>query len=90
MNLMFHARAVHLTFGVNERKLAKRLDVAVRMEASSKPNSFLLTITSYEKNAGSVHLSLSQYTTPFTGIQIHSPVFIHIHPYSSIFIINYH
>lgn len=52
MKLMFHAQAVHLTFGVNKRKLAKRLDVAVQMEASSKPNSFLLTITSYEKNAG--------------------------------------
>lgn len=52
MKLMFHVHAVHLTFGVNERKLAKRLDVAVKMEPSTKPHSFLLQIVSYEKNAG--------------------------------------
>jgi hypothetical protein len=49
---MFHVHAAHLHFGVHERKLAKRLDVAVKMEASSKPNSFLLHVSSYEKNAG--------------------------------------
>lgn len=49
---MFHVHACHLQFDVNVRKLAKRLDVAVKMEASSKPNSFLLHIISYERNAG--------------------------------------
>lgn len=66
---MFHVHAIHLTFGVNERKLAKRLDVAVKMEPSTKPNSFLLQIISYEKNAGTVQTcdklptSLSSCTT---------------------------
>ncbi|XP_057371261.1 protein bicaudal C homolog 1-like [Daphnia carinata] len=55
MKLMFHVHAVHLTFGVNERKLAKRLDVAVKMEPSTKPHSFLLQIVSYEKNAGNIY-----------------------------------
>lgn len=49
---MFHVHAVHLTFGVEERKLAKRLDVLVKMEPSTKSNNFLLQIISYEKNAG--------------------------------------
>lgn len=53
---MFHVHAIHLAFGVNERKLAKRLDVAVKMESSTKPNSFLLQISSYEKNAGTFSL----------------------------------
>ncbi|EFX75400.1 hypothetical protein DAPPUDRAFT_323314 [Daphnia pulex] len=55
MKLMFHVHAIHLTFGVNERKLAKRLDVAVKMEPSTKPSSFLLQIISYEKNAGNIY-----------------------------------
>lgn len=52
LKLMFHVHAVHLNYGVYERKLARRLDVAVKMEPSTKPHSFLLEITSYEKNAG--------------------------------------
>ena len=52
IKLMFHIHAINLNFGVNERKLARRLDVAVKMEPSNKPNSFLLKIISYEKNAG--------------------------------------
>ena len=67
MKLMFHVHAIHLTFGVNERKLAKRLDVAVKMEPSTKPNSFLLQIISYEKNAG---ISATQPLTQSPIIQV--------------------
>lgn len=67
LKLMFHVHASHLHFGVNERKLAKRLDVAVKMEASSKPHSFLLHISSYEKNAGK--------TTRFKSSVINSLIF---------------
>lgn len=49
---MFHVHAIHLTFGVDERKLAKRLDVLVKMEPNNKSKNFLLQIISYEKNAG--------------------------------------
>lgn len=56
---MFHVHAAHLNFGVNERKLAKRLDVAVKMEPSSKPSSFLLHVISYEKNAGTYWIVLA-------------------------------
>lgn len=59
---MFHVHAIHLTFGVNERKLAKRLDVSVKMEPSTKPNSFLLQISSYEQNAGTSPLPSSVIT----------------------------
>ncbi len=62
MKLMFHVHAIHLTFGVNERKLAKRLDVAVKMEPSTKANSFLLQIISYEKNAGTKPLAVSHHS----------------------------
>jgi len=74
MNLMFHANAVHLTYGVNERKLAKRLDVAVRMEASSKVNSFLVTITSFEKNSANIYEFRRQILRLSTGTHLNDYV----------------
>lgn len=61
---MFHVHSIHLSFGVNERKLAKRLDVAVKMESSTKPNSFLLQISSYENNAGTRFVNPSSLLQP--------------------------
>jgi len=73
-----------LMFGVNERKLAKRLDVAVRMEASNKPNSFLLTITSYEKNAANMYEFRRQILHLPASIQSDDPSrFPHVLPSKS-------